>query len=115
MRVNRFQQRLREAREFRVHLDVDARGQKREPFQQPLHERVRAGVDALCVQREASSDLRELARKLRRRVTQVAQLIVVMMEKRRSTALGGMLKDALPVLEIDLRPDVKLLRQRRRP
>ncbi len=71
MRVDHLQQVLGEHRVLRVQLELHARGQKREAFQQPLD----IGVGAFeRVQAKPAGDLGILARKLRAHVAHVLQL-----------------------------------------
>ena len=60
MRIDHLQQRLREGREFRFQLELDARGQQREAFQQPFHIRV-GNVEAGQI--EPRGDLGKFARR----------------------------------------------------
>ena len=64
MGVNRFQNRLGEARKLGVELEMHARGKKREAFQQSLDKWVRADVLCVAIQRKPSGDFWEIAGEL---------------------------------------------------
>ncbi len=80
VRVDGVQQVLGEARVLAVELELHARGEKGEAFQQPLDVRVRA-LEAL--EAEPGGDLRELGRELRARLANELQLAVVVLEQAR--------------------------------
>jgi hypothetical protein len=80
VRVDDVEQRLGKAREFGVELELDARRQKRNPFDQPLD----VGVgDLEAVHAETRRDLRTLLGELGAHLTQVLQLDVVVLEEAR--------------------------------
>ncbi|MNC85903.1 hypothetical protein D3C83_15230 [compost metagenome] len=80
MRVDAFEQRLREARELGVELQVDARRHEADAFHQALD----VGVGHLQpVHAEARRDLGELLGELRAHLAQVLQLEVVVLEQPR--------------------------------
>ena len=58
VRIDHLQQRLREGRELRLQLELDARGEQREAFEQPLDIGI-GDIEAAEVQ--TRGDLRELA------------------------------------------------------
>src|ERR1041384_8270612 len=77
MRIDGFQQRLSESREFGVELEMNPGRQPRETLEQPLD--VGVGTDFLrvTIQCKTTSNLRVLAREFTRHVAQMAQLGVV--------------------------------------
>ncbi len=76
VRVNSLQKTLRKARELGIQLQMDARGQEGESFQQSLH--IRVWADFLGVgQRKSSGNLGKISTKLGGRFAQVPQLDVV--------------------------------------
>ena len=80
VRVDDFEQRLREARELGVELQLHARGQKPDAFEQPLD----VGIGHLQpVHAEPGGDLRELLGELRAHLAQVLQLEVVVLQEAR--------------------------------
>ena len=78
MRVDDLEQRLGEARELGVELEVHARRQEPDAFEQPLD--VRVG-DLEAVHAEPAGDLGKLARELGARLPKVLQLEVVVPEQ----------------------------------
>nr|WP_236919034.1 hypothetical protein [Ereboglobus luteus] len=81
VRVDCFEERLGEAGELGVELEVDAGGEVGEAFKEAFDVGVGAGVGAGGVEREASGDLGKLLRKLGRRHAEVAEFVVVIIEE----------------------------------
>jgi len=78
VRVDHRQQVLGEAREFRVDLQLHARSQEGEAFEQALH----VGIGTLeRLEPQPPGDLRELARELSPELAQILQLAVIVGEK----------------------------------
>lgn len=79
-RIHRVEQRLREARKLRVHLQLHARGEKAEAFEQPLD--VRIGRPRF-VHPQARGHFRKLLRELAAQLAQIRELAVVVVEQAR--------------------------------
>ncbi len=80
MRIDDLEQRLREAREFGVELELHARRQKSDAFEQPLDVGI---VHLQPVHPEPGRNLRKLLGELGARLAQVLQLEVVVLKEAR--------------------------------
>src|SRR5258705_386255 len=80
VRVDDLEQRLREARELGIELQLDARGEEAEALEQPLD----VGVgDLEAVHAEPRGNLRKLLRELRAHLAEMLQLEVVVLQQPR--------------------------------
>ena len=117
VRIDDLEQRLCEAREFGVELQLHARGEKRRPFDQPLDVGIVDDVDA--VHAEARGDLRRLRRELGAHLAQVLELEVVELKEagvhQRHPRLGEFGDLDLSSFEVDLGPHEQIDRDRLRP
>ena len=75
--VDRLDQPLYEPGKFRIKLQVNPRGEKRETFEQPFNIRILAGFLGIAIQRQSAGHLWKITGKLRRRLPDMAQLGVV--------------------------------------
>ncbi len=78
MRIDDFEQRLGEARKLGVDLQLDARGEKGGPLDQPLDVRVRHLESAHA---EPRGNLRKLLRKLRAHLAEMSELALVVVQQ----------------------------------
>ena len=116
MRIDDVEQRLREAGELGVELELHARGEKGDALEEPLD----VGIgDLEAVHAEPGRDLGKLLRELRAHFAEVLQLDVVVLEQPR---IHHALRDRkqvrdlhLPRLEIDFGPHQQLQGNRLRP